>query len=402
MTGLAKGLAAAALAIAVAGSPPARAAIVFTPHVSEYSELVRGQYLGASIDYISIGETWDSHGHRIPLGKDAIPRGESVDAALLLGSYLWIGNLFEDTRLPLLPKHDQFFRVILPAARETSTGAVNDLSRLFGQTSSASGIGDLFALAGIYGERYHLGPLKGNGLYALTVKAPIGEYDRNALLNVGTHYWTVIPQIAHHQEWFGKVFIDATAAYQANADNDSPAYGGLTPTRPADVYNLEGNVAWKFTEHWFADVGLSYYHSVGNNHFDKVTLNLRNQPVPATTACNSLMVPPDQCSITQAFYLAPEAGDYADRGISNLQFVSGLTFIYRASAVVNLRAVVPLQGRGSEITVPYDVYSTDPNGSMPTRPITSLPAHLTPVQEAAAISADPFFELRFVFLLFAP
>jgi hypothetical protein len=383
---------------------PAQAAIVFTPHVSEYAEIERGEYLGTSLNYTAIDETWDAGGKRIPLGNDAIPRGETINAGLLLTNYLWVGNLFEDTRLPLLPHHDQFFRVILPVGHESATGAVNDLSREFGQTSTGSGIGDLFLVGGIYGEHYHLGPLKGNGLYSVTVKAPIGEYDRNSLLNIGTHYWTVIPQIGHHEEWFGKIFIDATAAYQYNGNNDSPAYGGLTPTQPADVYNLEGNLAYKFTQHWFADLGLSYYHSIGSNHFDQVTLNLKNQPVPATTACNALMIPAAQCTLTDGFYIAPEPGNYADKGISNLQLTSGITFIYRASTIFSLRAVVPLQGRGSEFNVPYDSYATDPKGTNPTPAIAGATtvARLTAVQEAGAISATPFFELRAVFLLFAP
>jgi hypothetical protein len=394
----------AAVIVTLLSAAPAPAAIVFTPHVSEYAEIEPGSYVGATLDYTAIDETWDQSGKRIPLGNGSIPRGETIDAALLLTNYLWIGNLFRDTHLPILQDHNQFARVILPVGRETGTGAVTDLSRQFGQTSSASGIGDLFAVAGIYGERYHLGPLKGNGLYSVTVKAPIGEYNRDALLNIGTHYWSVIPQIGHHQEWFGKVFIDATAAYQFNGDNDSPAYGGLTPTRLADVYNLEGNVAWKFNPHWFVDAGLSYYHSTGSNHYDQVTLNLKNQPVPATTACNALRIPAAQCTLTDIFYLSPEPGTRSDQGISNLQLVSGFSYIYRASTVFNLRAVVPLQGRGSGFDQPYDVYTTDPKGPNPTAPVAggTQVAHLNGVQEAAAISATPFFELRVVFLLFAP
>jgi hypothetical protein len=404
MNGFAKGFATLFIAAAALCAAPAGAAIIFTPHLSEYAELTPGVYLGATLNYTSIDETWDASGKRIPLGNGAIPRGETIDASLLLGNYLWIGNLFADTHLPLLSTHSQFLRVILPVGRESATGAVNDLSRQFGQTSSSSGVGDPFAVAGLYGEHYHLGPLKGNGLYSVTVKAPIGEYNRDALLNIGTHYWSVIPQIGHHQEWFGRLFIDATAAYQYNGDNDSPAYGGLTPTRPADVYNLEGNFAWKFTQHWFADVGLSYYHSIGSNHYDQVTLNLKNQPVPATSACNALMIPAAQCTLTDGFYLAPEPGSRSDQGISNLQLVSGISYIYRAATVINLRAVVPLQGRGSEFTQPYDVYTSNPKGPNPTPPVAggTQYAQLTGVQEAAAISATPFFELRVTFLLFAP
>ncbi|GAC1627651.1 MAG: hypothetical protein NVS9B10_16860 [Nevskia sp.] len=381
---------------------PAQAAIVFTPHVSEYATLPRGEYLDTTLIHTSISSIRNGDGEREQLAVTAVPPGETIDASLLLARYLWIGNFFEDTRLPFFPEHDQFLRVIGVAGTEKASGAINDLSRVFGQSSSGSGIGDLFLLAGFYGEKYHWGPLKGNGLYAVTVKAPIGEYDRNALLNVGTHYWSVIPQIGHHQEWFGKLFVDATAAYQSNSPNHSPAYGGLTPSKPADVYNLEANVAWKFTQHWFLDAGFSYFHSVGSNHYDQVTLNFANQPVPATTACNSLMIPTSQCTITRQFYLAPVPGRYKDRGVSDSLLTLGLTYIYRASSVVSLRAALPVAGRGAQFDVPYYVCNRQPCNAGNEVTGARQTAHLRGVQEAAAVSASPYYELRFVFLLFAP
>ena len=45
-----------------------------------------------------------------------------------------------------------------------------------------------------------------------TVKVPVGEYDREALLNVGTHYWSTIPQVAAHAELFGRLYF---AQFQA-------------------------------------------------------------------------------------------------------------------------------------------------------------------------------------------
>ena len=380
----------------------AQAGILFTPHVSEYSQVLRGSYLDTTVVYSSINRTWDQNGNKIPLGYTAVPPGETVDASLLLARYLWVGNLFEDTRLPLLPQHDQFLRVIGTAGRQQASGPLNDLSRNFSQTSGGSGIGDLFLLAGVYGERYHWGPVRGNGLYAVTVKAPIGEYDRNALLNIGTHYWSYIPQIAHHQEWFGKLFIDATAAWQFNTRNDSPAYGGLTPTRPADIYNLEGNLAWKFNEHWFAEAGFSYVRSEQANEYDKITLNFRDQPQPPTTACNQLNIPADQCSLARGFYLAPAPGQYRDRGTSDSLVTFGVNYVYRSSSVVSLRAAVPVAGRGSVIDVPYYVCASQPCSAANAIPGATQTAHLTGVQEAAAISASPYYELRFVFLLFAP
>ena len=38
------------------------------------------------------------------------------------------------------------------AGRQSASGAINDLSREFGQTSRGSGFGDLFLLAGVYGR----------------------------------------------------------------------------------------------------------------------------------------------------------------------------------------------------------------------------------------------------------
>ena len=64
------------------------------------------------------------------------------------------------------------------------------------------------------------------------------------------------------------------------------------------VRNLEINAAWKFNEHWFADIGWSHRQSVGANRYEKYTLNLKDQPLPPTSACNSsaellgVVVPP--------------------------------------------------------------------------------------------------------------
>ncbi len=381
---------------------PAQAAIVFTPHVSEYARLSRGAYLDTSLVHGSIDKIWDADGRKVALGNTAIAPGESISASLLLARYLWIGNLFEDSGLPWLADHDQVFRVIGTLGRQTGSGAINQLSRQFGQTTGASGVGDLFLLAGVYGEEYHWGPLHGNGLYTITVKAPTGSYQQDSLLNIGTHYWSVIPQLSHHQDWFGKLSIEATAALQLNGSNDQPAYGGLTPTRPADIFNLESTLAWKFSEHWYAEAGFSYYRSLGANRYDQVTLNVSDQPAPPSTACGALGIPAAQCGLPRAFYLAPVPGEYRDDGVRNAIATVGFSYIYRASSVLSLRAAIPVAGRGSQLDVPYHVCLQAPcSADNELRPLRQN-ARLSGVQEAAAISATPYFELRFVFLLFAP
>ena len=389
-------------AISLLAAGAARAAIVFTPHVSEYAELPRGTYGDETLVYSSIDKIFDADGRRVPLGEGAIPPGDSIDALLVLSRWVWIGNLFEDTHIPILSSHDQVYRAVVVGGHEQGDGAIPGLSREFGQRSGGSGLGDLFLLAGVYGEKYRWGPLHGNGLYAFTVKLPVGEYDRRSLLNIGTNYWSFIPQYAFHQDWFGRLSLDATAALQINGRNDKPAYGGLTPTDPADVLNLEGNLSFKFSNRWYLEAGLSWYRSLGANRYDQVTLNFQDQPVPPTTACNTLMVPAAQCNLARAFYLQPVPGAYRDRGLSDTLVTAGLSYIYRASTVLSLRAAIPVAGRGGQIGVPYNVYAAPPDGPAPAPPVSTLPATLTNVQEAGSVSASPYYELRLVFLLFAP
>jgi hypothetical protein len=294
------------------------------------------------------------------------------------------------------------FRIIGTAGYQQGSRDVQDLSRQFGQQTNSAGIGDLYLLAGIYGDRHHWGPLHANELYAVTVKAPIGEYNRHSLLNVGTHYWSVAPQLSHHENWFGRLSLDATTAYQHNRSNSSPAYGGLTPTKPADVWNAEANLAWKFTEHWYAEGGFSWYRSLGANRYGKLTLNVRDQPVPPTTACTLLGVPASACGLLRAFYLAPMPGEYRDRGIENGIATAGFSYVYRSSAVLSLRVALPLFGRGAQFDASYYACATPDCNAQTQIPGASQTARLSGVQEAAAISASPYFELRLVYLPFAP
>ncbi len=394
--------------------PAAHAGIVFTPHLSEYGILPRGAYADHTLIYTSITDVYDRDGMKVPLGTPkipgapgapAIPPGESVEALLGLFRYLWIGNLFENTSVPYLNTHNQIFRVIGTAGWQQGSGRVTDQSRLFGLRSNASGIGDLFVLGGLYTNEYRWGPVKGNGLWSVTQKFPIGDYDEKSLLNIGTNYWTTVPQIAAHAEAWGRWYFDGTAAYQINGTNDSPSYGGLTPTRPADLYNLEGNLAFKFTEKWFLDVGLSYRRTVGPNKFDKVTVAFKD-PLPAFTGCSVAGIPPAQCSAAPNFRLVPVPGTREDRGVMGTLLTASIYYIYRTSSVIDFRVAYPIAGRGSQFDMDFEVV-TDPGGV----PISNCASStnttcqrtaLNGVQEAGAVSASPFFELRFVYLLWAP
>jgi len=386
-----------------------QAGVIFTPHLSEYSQLAPGQYTEFTFIYTDIEDVYDRNGNRVHAGAPFVPPGQSIQAALALMKFLWVGNVFRDTGLPILADNPQFCRMIGGLGWQQASRDVYERSRLFGLTSGGSGLVDVFGLCGIYTDDYRWGPVKAGGLFATTVKFPVGRWDREALLNTGTHYWSYIPQLALHAGIGGRWFVDATASYQFNENNDEPAYGGLTPTRIADWRTQEINLAFKWNEHWFTDIGFSHRDSVGPNRYDDVTINFKD-PVQAQEACdntNSLGVPlvdPATCASTNRFYLQPRDLPYADGGIYGDAVTFGMYYIYRTSSVVNLRVLYPVAGRGSQIDVAFDVCASEPCG--PGNNIRSggepLVTRLSGVQEAAAISASPYFEARFVYLFWAP
>lgn len=399
----------------------AHAGIVFTPHVSEYGILPPGTYFEYTLIGTEIEAIYDRDGKKIELGLPFVPAGDSTDAVLGLFKALWIGNVFRDSNIPYLSKHSQFCRAIGTVGYQQNTGAIANRVRLFNQRPGSNGIGDLFGLCGIYGPEYRAGPLKANGLFATTVKFPIGKYDQRAALNTGTNYWSVIPQLALHAELFGRFYFDGTVAYQYNGDNDKPSFGGLTPTRIADLYNVEANLAYKFSEHWFADIGYSFRETLGPNKYDKVTINFEDQPLSPQTACDNTnngvtntgnllgvalgpVVSQQLCDnpLSDQFYLNPRAGPYEDKGVMGTLLTAGISYVYRASTVIQGRVAQPIAGRGSQIDVIFDVCATQDCGPTSASRTSSLPTTLFGVQEAAAVSASPYFELRLVHLFWAP
>lgn len=397
----------AAALVAALAAGPARAGIIFTPHLSEYARLPPGQYSEFTFVYTNIESVYDRDGKRMHAGAPFLPPGESIQATLALYKSLWIGNVFRDTGIWYLNTHPQFCRVIGGVGWQQGSDKVFERSRLFGLTGGSSGLVDLFGLCGVYTDEYRWGPFKANGLWAGTVKFPIGDFDRDAVVTPGTNYWSYIPQFALHADLWGRLQVDATVAYHFHGDNDEPGFGGTTPTQIADWRTQEINLAFKWSEHWFTDIGFSHRESVGPNRFDKVTVTFKD-PQPAQTACNNtnnglgvLVIDQDLCNSTNQFYLRPQPGSYADRGIFGDAITVGAYYIYRTSSVINARVFYPLAGRGSQFDITYDVCAENPC-SADNPPASTVPTQLNGVQEAAAISASPFYELRFVHLFWAP
>lgn len=388
-------------------SLPARAGILFTPRLSEYARLAPGPYDEVSLIHTRIEDVYDRDGRKTTLGGPVIAPGEQVEIALLGYKALWVGHPFRDTGVPVLRDHELFCRVIGTLGWQQASRAVAERGRKFGFTSGGSGPGDVFGLCGIYGHAHRWGALKFNGLFSTTLKFPVGRYDEDALLNTGTNYWTTIPQLGLHAELAGRVYLDATLAWQFNGENDRPAYGGLTPTRPADVRNAEANLAWKFSERWFADVGFSYRESVGRNRYDKVNV-ANTEPLEAEDACRILSLMPGTCAATRQFFLQSRPGEYSDRGVHGSIVTAGISYVYRSSSVFSLRVLQPVDGRGGQIDVPFDLFLAVPDVQNPGSfvrspvPVTQTTTTLNTVQEAASVPASPLIELRFVYLFWAP
>lgn len=385
---------------------PAGAGILFTPHVSEYARLAPGPYDEFSLIYTRIEDVYDRDGRKTTLGAPFIPPGEHVDVMQLTLKWLWVGNVFRDSGVGFLDEHDQFCRAIGVLGWQQASGAAVERSRIFGLNSGSAGLGDLFGLCGVYGRDHRLGPLKFNGLGSTMVKFPIGRYEQDSLLNTGTNYWTFAPQLALHAELYGRLYFDGTLAYQINGSNDEPAYGGLAPSDPADVRNAEINLAWKFTEHWFADLGFSFRESAGANRYDKVDI-ANVEPLPAEDACRTLALDPGACAATSLFFLKAQPGKYRDHGIEGSIVTTGLYYVYRSSSVLSLRALLPVDGRGGQVDVPFDLFLAAPDlqrpgNFVPGPKVLETTSTLNAVQEAASVSASPLIELRFVYLFWAP
>lgn len=398
------------LFLLVVQSAPAQGGILFTPHLSEYARQPLGTYTETTLIFSEIEKVYDRNGEVVELGRPFVPAGASTDTALALFKVLWVGNMFRDSGVPFLRDHPQFCRVITSLGYQQNTEQVAERGRLFGSQPGSNGLGDLYALCGIYGAEHRWGPAQFNGLLGVTLKEPIGQYDPDAMLNIGSNYRSVIPQFAFHANLYGRLLIDGTLAYQINSDNPNPAFGGTTPTRIADWFNAEINFAWKFSEKWFADIGYSFHKSMGRNHYDQVSINFKDQPIAPDALCDNLGLNRTVCDtpLLDSFYLEPRRGPYSDNGVSGTLLTAGIYYVYRSSSVLQLRVVQPVAGRGSQIDVVYDVCATSDCPGPPTQggsgqnSIAEQVATLFGVQEAAATSASPYLELRLVYLFWAP
>ena len=90
----------------------------------------------------------------------------------------------------------------------------------------------------------------------LKVTAPLGQYDEDRLLNIGTHRWSFKPEIGVSQA-LGKWIVEGAAAvswYTANND-----FFGGQQLKQDPIYSLQAHVVYDFTRGFWVAVDTTYY-----------------------------------------------------------------------------------------------------------------------------------------------
>lgn len=90
---------------------------------------------------------------------------------------------------------------------------------------------------------------------SLQVVAPLGQYDSSKLVNIGTHRWTVKPELGFSKT-FGPVALELAGAIAFYTDNDD--FQGQTRTQEP-IYSAQGHVVYKFRNGIWLAMSSTYY-----------------------------------------------------------------------------------------------------------------------------------------------
>ena len=91
---------------------------------------------------------------------------------------------------------------------------------------------------------------------SLQVFAPFGQYDSSKIVNIGTHRWTVKPELGLSKT-FGPVILElagAVAFYTENSDYD----GGQSKTQKP-IYSVQGHAVYTFRNGIWFSLDSTYY-----------------------------------------------------------------------------------------------------------------------------------------------
>lgn len=105
--------------------------------------------------------------------------------------------------------------------------------------------------------------------FTFKLTAPLGVYDEDKLLNIGTNRWAFKPEFGISQA-VGRWIFEAAAAAVFYTDNDEFDNGKTRQQDP--IYSMQGHVIYSFPRNIWAAVSATYYGG-GRTTIDGVTKN---------------------------------------------------------------------------------------------------------------------------------
>ncbi len=105
--------------------------------------------------------------------------------------------------------------------------------------------------------------------FTFKLTAPLGVYDNEKLLNIGTNRWSFEPEFGVSQA-IGRWTLEAAAAAVFYTDNNDFDNGSSRQQDP--IYSLQGHVIYSFANKMWAAISATYFTG-GRTSIDGVTMN---------------------------------------------------------------------------------------------------------------------------------
>lgn len=319
------------------------------PQMGRYMPLYPALYFSGGYEQDEADRSYDQAGRE---RASAAPNSGSsqLPARRLHADFTWYFPMFEAAGLPFFSTRLHTASIRLRHARAQTEGALADFvanteddarTEADDLRNNGSGIGDVEFEFGsfLYGsanwrERRRT-PLA--VLLLAGVRAPFGNYDRDAPVSAGTNTAAAHVQLAlHAQPWRGGL-VDAGVGLRAYVKNQDPAFGGLVPVQQGDDMFWDLSLAQR--------VGGGLYlgaFASGREGDPSLYENPRFAP--------NMPAPPDTTPESDNF---PVPGRYQDSGTALRSAGLSLSYFLSQRWLLGLHWVHPLSGRSGEFDLPF-------------------------------------------------
>ena len=107
---------------------------------------------------------------------------------------------------------------------------------------------------------------------SLQVTVPLGQYNSNKLLNLGTNRWSVKPELGMSKAW-GRLTLELIPGITFFTTNNDFLHGHTLEQDP--IYSLQGHLIYQFSPAFWAALDTTYYTG------GRTTVNGEKGPEPA-------------------------------------------------------------------------------------------------------------------------